>query len=277
MERAVWSADPSGNHTAKLEETIKPCGKTDASVIEWNWILKDFPRAAVQKEKPRQRQSTTTAAGRKTKEIDHMLDELIKRYPILERVREDIEAVYGILERCYENGGKLLIAGNGGSAADAEHIVGELMKGFVKKRPVSEEIEKALKTVDPQMGAELSEKLQQGLPAIALTGHAGLTTAFMNDVDGSMIYAEQVLGYGKEGDVFLGISTSGNSKNVLYAAVTAKAKGLKVIGLLGRDGGRIRGYSDTAIVVPEQETFKIQELHLPVYHALCLMLEEYFF
>ena len=277
MEGAVWSADPSGNHTAKLEETIKPCGKTDASVIEWNWILKDFPRAAVQKEKPRQRQSTTTAAGRKTKEIDHMLDELIKRYPILERVREDIEAVYGILERCYENGGKLLIAGNGGSAADAEHIVGELMKGFVKKRPVSEEIEKALKTVDPQMGVELSEKLQQGLPAIALTGHAGLTTAFMNDVDGSMTYAEQVLGYGKEGDVFLGISTSGNSKNVLYAAVTAKAKGLKVIGLLGRDGGRIRGYSDTAIVVPEQETFKIQELHLPVYHALCLMLEEYFF
>lgn len=206
-----------------------------------------------------------------------MLDELIKRYPILERVREDIGAVYGILERCYENGGKLLIAGNGGSAADAEHIVGELMKGFVKKRPVSEEIEKALKTVDPQMGVELSEKLQQGLPAIALTGHAGLTTAFMNDVDGSMTYAEQVLGYGKEGDVFLGISTSGNSKNVLYAAVTAKAKGLKVIGLLGRDGGRIRGYSDTAIVVPEQETFKIQELHLPVYHALCLMLEEYFF
>ena len=155
--------------------------------------------------------------------------------------------------------------------------MGELLKGLVKKRPVSEEIEKALKTVDPQMGAELSEKLQQGLPAIALTGHAGLTTAFMNDVDGSMTYAEQVLGYGKEGDVFLGISTSGNSKNVLYAAVTAKAKGLKVIGLLGRDGGRIRGYSDTAIVVPEQETFKIQELHLPVYHALCLMLEEYFF
>ena len=173
------------------------------------------------------------------------------------------------MKECYERGGKLLIAGNGGSCADSEHIVGELMKGFVKKRLVSAEIEAALKTVDPQMGAELSEKLQQGLPAIALTGHA--------DVDGSMTYAEQVLGYGKEGDVFLGISTSGNSKNVLYAAVTAKAKGLKVIGLLGRDGGRIRGYSDTAIVVPEQETFKIQELHLPVYHALCLMLEEYFF
>ena len=205
------------------------------------------------------------------------LELLLQRYPILAGQRDEIDGAYQIITASYEAGGKLLIAGNGGSAADAEHIVGELMKGFVKKRPVSEEIEKALKTVDPQMGAELSEKLQQGLPAIALTGHAGLTTAFMNDVDGSMIYAEQVLGYGKEGDVFLGISTSGNSKNVLYAAVTAKAKGLKVIGLLGRDGGRIRGYSDTAIVVPEQETFKIQELHLPVYHALCLMLEEYFF
>ena len=178
------------------------------------------------------------------------LDELISRYPVLAPVKADIRTAYETLKECYERGGKLLIAGNGGSCADSEHIVGELMKGFVKKRPVSEEIEKALKTVDPQMGAELSEKLQQGLPAIALTGHAGLTTAFMND---------------------------GNSKNVLYAAVTAKAKGLKVIGLLGRDGGRIRGYSDTAIVVPEQETFKIQELHLPVYHALCLMLEEYFF
>ena len=195
------------------------------------------------------------------------LDELISRYPVLAPVKADIRTAYETLKECYERGGKLLIAGNGGSCADSEHIVGELMKGFVKKRPVSEEIEKALKTVDPQ----------QGLPAIALTGHAGLTTAFMNDVDGSMTYAEQVLGYGKEGDVFLGISTSGNSKNVLYAAVTAKAKGLKVMGLLGRDGGRIRGYSDTAIVVPEQETVKIQELHLPVYHALCLWLEEYFF
>ena len=209
--------------------------------------------------------------------VDLILKELMERYPVLMPVKEDIFKTYEILRDAFLQDGTLLIAGNGGSCADSEHIVGELMKGFVKKRLVSAEIEAALKTVDPQMGAELSEKLQQGLPAIALTGHAGLTTAFMNDVDGSMTYAEQVLGYGKEGDVFLGISTSGNSKNVLYAAVTAKAKGLKVIGLLGRDGGRIRGYSDTAIVVPEQETFKIQELHLPVYHALCLMLEEYFF
>lgn len=210
------------------------------------------------------------------KEYDY-LDELIERYPVLSPVKSSIRDAYEMLKESYKCGGKLLIAGNGGSCADSEHIVGELMKGFVKKRPVSPEIERALKAVDSQMGEELAGKLQQGLPAIALTGHAGLTTAFVNDVDGSMTYAEQVLGYGREGDAFLGISTSGNSKNVLYAAVTAKAKGLKVIGLLGRDGGKISQYCDAAIVVPEQETFKIQELHLPVYHALCLMLEEHFF
>ena len=246
-------------------------------MIEWNWILKDFPRAAVQKENPRQRQCTTTAAGRKTKDIDHMLDELIKRYPILERVREDIEAVYGILERCYENGGKLLIAGNGGSAADAEHIVGELMKGFVKRRPVTEEMKEALEKADPVRGKELSEKLQGGLPAIALVDHAALSTAFANDVDGMLSYAQQVNGYGKPGDVFLGISTSGNAENVMYAAVTAKAKGMKVVGLTGKDGGKLAGIADAAVIVPEMETYKIQELHLPVYHALCLMLEHRFY
>lgn len=206
-----------------------------------------------------------------------MLDELIKRYPILERVREDIEAVYGILERCYENGGKLLIAGNGGSAADAEHIVGELMKGFVKRRPVTEEMKEALEKADPVRGKELSEKLQGGLPAIALVDHAALSTAFANDVDGMLSYAQQVNGYGKSGDVFLGISTSGNAENVMYAAVTAKAKGMQVVGLTGKDGGKLAGIADAAVIVPEMETYKIQELHLPVYHALCLMLEHRFY
>ena len=206
-----------------------------------------------------------------------MLDELIKRYPILERVREDIEAVYGILERCYENGGKLLIAGNGGSAADAEHIVGELMKGFVKRRPVTAEMKEALKKADPVRGKELSEKLQGGLPAIALVDHAALSTAFANDVDGMLSYAQQVNGYGMPGDVFLGISTSGNAENVMYAAVTAKAKGMKVVGLTGKDGGKLAGIADAAVIVPEMETYKIQELHLPVYHALCLMLEHRFY
>ena len=206
-----------------------------------------------------------------------MLDELIKRYPILERVREDIGAVYGILERCYETGGKLLIAGNGGSAADAEHIVGELMKGFVKRRPVTEEMKEALEKADPVRGKELSEKLQGGLPAIALVDHAALSTAFANDVDGMLSYAQQVNGYGKPGDVFLGISTSGNAENVMYAAVTAKAKGMKVVGLTGKDGGKLAGIADAAVIVPEMETYKIQELHLPVYHALCLMLEHRFY
>ena len=206
-----------------------------------------------------------------------MLDELIKRYPILERVREDIEAVYGILERCYENGGKLLIAGNGGSAADAEHIVGELMKGFVKRRPVTEEMKEALEKADPVRGKELSEKLQGGLPAIALVDHAALSTAFANDVDGMLSYAQQVNGYGKPGDVFLGISTSGNAENVMYAAVTAKAKGMQVVGLTGKDGGKLAGIADAAVIVPEMETYKIQELHLPVYHALCLILEHRFY
>lgn len=206
-----------------------------------------------------------------------MLDELIKRYPILERVREDIDVVYGILERCYENGGKLLIAGNGGSAADAEHIVGELMKGFVKRRPVTEEMKEALEKADPVRGKELSEKLQGGLPAIALVDHAALSTAFANDVDADMIFAQQVCGYGDRDDVFLGISTSGNSKNVDYAVTVAKAKGLSVVGLTGKDGGLLGKRADVAVIVPETETFKIQELHLPIYHALCLMLEEAFF
>lgn len=205
------------------------------------------------------------------------LEELLERYPVLKREELSIWDSYELLRECYEKGGKLLIAGNGGSCADAEHIVGELMKGFIKKRPVSDELRAALRKLDEEAGAALADYLQMGLPAIALTGHAGLTTAFINDVNGSMVYAQQVLGYGKAGDVFLAISTSGNSENVRLAALMAKAKGLKVIGLLGRDGGAIRPLCDEAIVVPEQETFKIQELHLPVYHAICLMLEEHFF
>lgn len=205
------------------------------------------------------------------------LTELLARYPVLKREEESIRAVYECLRECYESGGTLLIAGNGGSCADAEHIVGELMKGFVKKRPVDEALRKALTEVDPDRGAALADCLQMGLPAIALNGHAGLTTAFLNDVNGTMGFAQQVLGYGTAKDVLLAISTSGNSENIRLAAITAKAKGMKVIGLLGRDGGVIRSLCDEAIVVPEQETFKIQELHLPVYHALCLMLEEHFF
>lgn len=205
------------------------------------------------------------------------LAELTERYPVLKQVEGDIRDLYETVRESYENGGKLLIAGNGGSCADSEHIVGELMKGFVKKRAVPEEMAKNLKTVDPERGEKLACSLQQGLAAIALTGHTALSTAFLNDVDGEVIYAQQVYGYGKPGDVLLGITTSGNSENIMYAAVAAKAKGMKVVGLTGRDGGKLKGICDAAVVVPETETFKIQELHLPVYHALCLMLEEHFF
>lgn len=205
------------------------------------------------------------------------LTELTERYPVLKQVEGDIKALYETVRDSYENGGKLLIAGNGGSCADSEHIVGELMKGFVKKRSVPEEMAQSLKAVDPERGEKLAGSLQQGLAAIALTGHTALSTAFLNDVDGEVIYAQQVYGYGKPGDVLLGITTSGNSENIMYAAVAAKAKGMKVVGLTGRDGGKLKGICDAAVVVPETETFKIQELHLPVYHALCLMLEEHFF
>ena len=205
------------------------------------------------------------------------LERLMKRYPQLVGCREAITETYQVLEESFRNGGKLLICGNGGSAADSDHIVGELMKGFVKRRPVSAELAEALKQADPERGAELAKKLQGGLPAIALTNHAALSSAFANDVDGMLSYAQQVNGYGKAGDVFLGISTSGNAENVMYAAVTAKAKGMKVIGLTGKTGGKLAKIADVAIIVPEQETYKIQELHLPIYHALCLMLEDRFY
>lgn len=206
-----------------------------------------------------------------------MINDLVNRYPALEAVRDDIEMVYKHLVECYENGGKVLIVGNGGSAADSEHIVGELMKGFIKNRPVSAEMYEALVAVDPVRGEALAKNLQGGLPAIALTAHTSLNTAFANDRDPVMIYAQQVNGYGKPGDVFLGISTSGNAENVMYAAVTAKAKGMKVLALTGKDGGKLAKVADTSIIVPVQETYKIQELHLPIYHVLCLMLEDYFY
>ena len=205
------------------------------------------------------------------------LEELVERYPVLDAVKDDVRKAYELLEACYEQGGKLLIAGNGGSCADAEHIVGELMKGFVKRREVSDSFAECLRSADEVRGAELAKKLQGGLPAIALTGHAGLSTAYLNDVDGDLIFAQQTYGYGRPGDVLIGISTSGNAKNVMYAMTVAKALGMKTIGLNGKDGGALKREADVSVVVPETETFKIQELHLPVYHALCLMLEERFF
>lgn len=202
---------------------------------------------------------------------------LINRYPILSECKEDIIDAYLILEECYLNGGKILIAGNGGSAADSEHIVGELMKAFVLPRKLDDEYYNKLIDVDSEMGKVLGNNLQGALPAIALDGHISLSTAYMNDCEPLLCFAQQVNGYGNVNDVFLGISTSGNSKNVLYAAVCAKAKGLKVIGLTGMKENKLEKLSDVCIKVPNTETYMIQELHLPVYHCLCLMLEERFF
>ena len=211
--------------------------------------------------------------------MNKQLETLIKRYPALSVCEEEIEKAYEILEECFAAGHKLLIAGNGGSCADGEHIAGELMKGFKLQRKCTEEFAKKLKSIDAERGAELAEKLQGGLPTIALDNHQALNTAYVNDVEngGLLTYAQQVYGYGKAGDVLLGISTSGNSKNVAYAAVVARAKGMKVIGLTGAKGGNLVSAADVTIKVPETETYMIQELHLPVYHCLCLMLEERFF
>ena len=205
------------------------------------------------------------------------LDLLIERYPILEPCKESIAKAYDIMEEAYSNGRKLLVAGNGGSAADSEHIVGELMKEFKLKRKIYAAQADRLKKIDPEMGQVLAENLQGTLPAVSLVGEPALTTAYMNDAVPLLIFAQQINGLGKAGDVFLGISTSGNSKNVLYAAVAAKSKGLKVVGLTGHKENKLEKFADVCIHVPETETYKIQELHLPVYHCLCLMLEDKFF
>ena len=215
------------------------------------------------------------------RELDNRLmrhiDLLVERYPSLDSAKNDIVAAYLLLEESYENGGKLLVAGNGGSAADAEHIVGELMKGF--KLPRKPEVNFAEKLVEEnqELGSVLAENLQGALPAIALDGHPALSTAYMNDCEPLLCFAQQVNGYGKSGDVFLGISTSGNSKNVLFAATTARAKGMKVIGLTGAKDSKLKDMSDVCIKAPQTETYMIQELHLPIYHCLCLMLEDRFF
>lgn len=205
------------------------------------------------------------------------LQQLIERYPALHGIRNNISDAYFLMEKSFSAHKKLLVAGNGGSAADADHIVGELMKGFVKKRPLPAGFVSALEALDKEAAAYLVPRLQCGLPAIALSSHAALMTATLNDVSGDLIYAQQVCGYGNAGDVFMGISTSGNAKNVFYAMLTAKAQGLKTIALSGGAGGRLARLADVALIAPETETYKIQELHLPMYHALCLMLEEHFF
>lgn len=211
------------------------------------------------------------------KRTKKLLDEFIQRYPHLGVCQEDIAAAYAILEECYASDHKLLIAGNGGSAADAEHIAGELMKRFRVPRPCPGDFADRLIAVDPERGSALARNLERSLMAIPLVAHEALTTAYINDVDGLGVFAQQLYGFGRPGDVFLGISTSGSSRNILSATVVARAVGIKVIGLTGEGGGELAKVADVTIRVPETETYKIQELHLPIYHALCLMLEDHFF
>lgn len=206
-----------------------------------------------------------------------IIDELVERYPALECCRESVRQASEILIDSYTHGGKLLIAGNGGSAADAEHIVGEMMKSFRIQKTLPEGYADALYAADPEMGSVLRSHLQGALPAIALAGHISLSTAYMNDCEPLLCFAQQVNGYGRPGDVLLGISTSGNSRNVLYAAVAARARGMKVIGLTGEKGGRLERYSDVCIKAPAAETYKIQELHLPIYHCICQVVEKHFY
>lgn len=205
------------------------------------------------------------------------LDELIARYPALSVCREDIAAAAEVLCTSYHLGGKLLVCGNGGSAADSEHIVGELMKGFLLARPVDGSLREKLLATYPDEGDYLADNLQGALPAISLVSHSALSTAFSNDIALDMVFAQQVLGYGKPGDVFLGISTSGNAANVLHAAQVAKVRGLAAVGLTGRSGGKLAGVCDICIRVPADSTPHVQEYHLPVYHALCSMVEQTFF
>ena len=205
-----------------------------------------------------------------------ILDELTHFYPALGAISDEIEGAYETLRECFSNGGRIYLCGNGGSAADCEHMVGELLKCFRLKRPLDDGFKEVLRGFGED-GEVLAERLERGLPAISLCGHNALTTAYLNDTEPTMTFAQQVVGYGRRGDVLLAISTSGNSKNCVYAATVAKAMGLKVLALTGEKPSKLSALADVTVQAPSTETFKIQEYHLPIYHALCAMLEAEFF
>jgi phosphoheptose isomerase len=209
--------------------------------------------------------------------MNDVLNILIDRYPDLEICKEDIFAAFELIRNCYREKGKVMTCGNGGSASDSEHIVGELMKGFKSKRLLPSSFKDQIRNLFPENGDYLGSHLQGALPAIALTSNSTLNTAFANDVAADMIFAQQVYGYGNKGDILIGLSTSGNSVNVIHAFQVAKAKGLITIGFTGQSAGKMIGLCDVTIRVPRTSTPDIQELHLPVYHAICLMLENEFF
>ena len=200
-----------------------------------------------------------------------MINELIKRYPALESQKENLEKCVEILEDTYNKGGKILVCGNGGSAADSEHIVGELMKGFLSMRPVTDDERKSLNN------DEIADNLQRAIPAISLVSQSAIMTAYMNDVKPDMMYAQLAFGYATENDTLIGISTSGNSSNVVNAVLAAKAKGAKTISMTGVKDSKLSAISDVTLKAPETETYKVQELTLPVYHHLCASVEKTLF
>ena len=206
----------------------------------------------------------------------NILTDLVVRYPALGGVEKDILQAFFTLQNCYEKGGRVYLCGNGGSTADCEHIVGELMKCFKKHRPIDGDFAAALKT-QGELGEELAHDLEGGLPAISLCGHSPLTFAYLNDKNPMLTFAQQLNVMGNEGDVLIALSTSGNSKNCVYAAIVAKAKGIKTLFLGGGTGGKLKEMADVSIIVPEKETYKVQELHLPIYHYICAEIENRFF
>jgi phosphoheptose isomerase len=205
------------------------------------------------------------------------IEQLISTYPELDGCVPDIQSAFEILRACYRGGGKVLACGNGGSAADAEHIVGELMKGYLLKRPVSDAMQTKLLAANPQVGEYLAGHLQGALPAISLVSQTSLISAIANDTAADMVFAQQVYGYGRAGDTLIGLSTSGNSSNVIHAMLVARALGLQTIALTGPTGGTLKSVCDVGICVPGESTPAIQERHLPIFHVLCAMLEEEFF
>lgn len=202
------------------------------------------------------------------------LDHLVCRYPALRPLSADVSAAAGILVQCAKSDHTIFVCGNGGSAADAEHIVGELLKGFMKKRPLPEkDRQRLLELAGEADGRYLGEKLQAGIRAVSLTAHVGLATAVINDLGGDLVYAQQLNALARPGDVLVALSTSGNARNVALACQVAKLHGLQVIGMTGATGGRLAELADLCLKMPSKHTFEIQEYHLPVYHALCAMVE----
>ncbi len=204
---------------------------------------------------------------------------LLEQYPKLESCIDSINLSIQAIIESYKNGGKVIIAGNGGSASDSEHIAGELLKSFVKKRPINKTIANSIlsTTENKQMAEYIINNLEMPLEAIALTSHSSLSTAFINDRDPYLVFAQQMLAFGKKGDIFIAISTSGNAKNIVLAATVAKSLGVKVISLTGEHGGKLANMSNIAIKAPATETYKVQEYHLPIYHHICLEVEAEFF